>query len=718
MAEIKYNDEADLQRKIVRILNKSGFHFEDAPSPYFCDIVDKIRKIYIEVKPEHFAPAQILYGLAREKISEITYLGLACSFEVRFYKPPPLEVIRNFAKKIDPNLSIPPSDVKRQEFQEEAFQLLGDHWKIYTYKGHLNLNEPGKDIFIDSENYSYFQMLFEKYSIDPSKFLTYIADIHGKNQKIVVNNEGWIVNINSGKFFRNTDKEQRGLEEFAGRYDYSPIKDYRDKTLFEAVKIRANNIQKILHQIDRMEPISERRFRGRFFTKEGIGTEISDIAKSINVDYIVEPYVGAGSLIDPLVSLYKGAANDINKGFIDVLKKKYEGYGWVFTHINTIITPTEVLINKWGIPKDENILIFTNPPFGTSSTSILVSKKGEIKEGKKSRKTKIDYGGLGDKYGRGDLVLPSIAKLIEILKMLGKGYLGIFSPAALFCGRKRYNKLLKAILKDFEFLEGHIFSGENFNSVIAKKAITFTLWKYNKNSNTILDSLVFTYQDRILRMKKMKLLKEGWRYRDGSKYVKKKVSPSLGVRRNDTFNNPNPKIFTINVAEGSGAEISRDNVKIELHIPEVPSELIYGLWTITVGYRSITDHPIFIDNAHTHLPDFTRKEAMEILTYALIHTLITELKNNYCEGKIGFIGMNRVFCFGNRSLTKGAEYLIEKYGYCPIGVNNISNVFIELKSEPDINKIDEKYRRIIKTEIGTRLDNIGYWDFIPIPSSI
>ncbi len=136
------------------------------------------------------------------------------------------------------------------------------------------------------------------------------------------------------------------------------------------------------------------------------------------------------------------------------------------------------------------------------------------------------------------------------------------------------------------------------------------------------------------------------------------MSPSLGVRRNDTFNNPNPKIFTINVAEGSGAEISRDNVKIDLHIPEVPSELIYGLWTITVGHRSITDHPIFIDNAHTHLPDFTQKEAMEILTYALIHTLITELKNNYCEGKIGFIGMNRVFCFGNRSLTKGAEYLI------------------------------------------------------------
>ena len=68
MTEIKYYDEADLQRKIVSVLNRYGFHFEDAPSPFFCDIIDKVRKIYIEVKPEYFAPAQILYGLAKKGI--------------------------------------------------------------------------------------------------------------------------------------------------------------------------------------------------------------------------------------------------------------------------------------------------------------------------------------------------------------------------------------------------------------------------------------------------------------------------------------------------------------------------------------------------------------------------------------------------------------------------------------------------------------------------
>ena len=145
MTEIKYKDEADLQRKIVKIFNTSGYQFEKAPSPYFCDIFDKIRKIYLEVKPEHFAPAQLLYGIAKEGIKDenlrnVKYIGLACSYEVRFYKAPAYDIILNFAKKIDPEFSTPPSNIQAQQLHNEAFKLLGDHWKIYTYSGELNLD--------------------------------------------------------------------------------------------------------------------------------------------------------------------------------------------------------------------------------------------------------------------------------------------------------------------------------------------------------------------------------------------------------------------------------------------------------------------------------------------------------------------------------------------------------------------------------------------------
>ena len=69
-------------------------------------------------------------------------------------------------------------------------------------------------------------------------------------------------------------------------------------------------------------------------------------------------------------------------------------------------------------------------------------------------------------------------------------------------------------------------------------------------------------------------------------------------------------------------------------------------------------------------------------------------------------------------MTEAAQILIDSYGKNPIGGNSINEVFLELKNEPDINKIDENYRSIIKSEIEKRLEKIGYWEFIPVPEKI
>lgn len=277
-------------------------------------------------------------------------------------------------------------------------------------------------------------------------------------------------------------------------------------------------------------------------------------------------------------------------------------------------------------------------------------------------------------------------------------------------GRNRYKKLLKALLQDFKFIEGHIFSGENFNSVASKKAITFTIWKYCPKINTNIESLTFFYNDKELKVKRIPLLKDGWKY-DSRTYIKGEIV----VQGNDRFNASPPKIFHLEHKKG-GSELTVENVKKDLGIPNIPSELIYGLWSVCVGYLSITDFPISFNEAYTHLPDFSKPETLEILAYVIIHTIITELKNNYCQGKIGFIGINRIFKFGdNPALTKGCEYLINTYGNCPIGNKTIKEVFTELKNEPDINKIDQNYRRLIKYEIEKRLECIGYWNILPIP---
>jgi len=460
---------------------------------------------------------------------------------------------------------------------------------------------------------------------------------------------------------------------------------------------------------DELESTRQRRIRGRFFTKDAISTEIAKIVKAlVNPTYILEPYVGEGSLIASLVKAIPGAANDINQGFINALITKFAGLDWTFTCINTITTDFGELFKLWKVPLDtERLLILTNPPFGSSATNILVSKKGEVEKGK-SRKITIAYGGL-ERYGKGDLVIPAIAKLIEFLKKVGKGYLAFFSPAGIFCGRVRYNKLLIALLTDFKYLDGYLFSGENFNSISKRKPITFTIWQYQKGCKTQHPVLKFIFEDKIIRLKQLPLLKDGWQYD-----TRKVVHHEIAVQGCDRFNVAAPKIFHSQVQKG-GSELVPENVKIDLNIPHLPSELVYGLWSATVGYRSITAHPIYMDNAYTHLPDFSKPETLEILAYVVLHVLITELLNQYTQGQIGFVGIQRLFRFGGPPLTAGARYLLDTHPNCPIGTTTIGQVFHELQATPDTSKIDTTYRSLIRAEIEKRLEAIGYWKYLPIP---
>jgi len=717
---IRYEDEKDLQRKIAVWLNKQGFSFDVVAQNF--DLIDTVAKVYIEVKPDHFSPAQIIYAIAKGTIARVKYIGLATATELRIFKAPAMELMKEFARSIDPTLQRSPSSVDTTEWNERAFQLLGECHILHDYKGKLNLKESKREIFIDDENLEHFTKIFEKYRINPIKFITYIADLHSKHQSIVVNDDGWIININTGKFFTNvTTKKKETFIEYEINvdkiydFDYKPIKDARDKVLLESLRVKSNDTRDVLHQFDRLESIQSRHARGRFFTKDVINKEITEIVKGINPDYIIEPYVGAGSLIEAIVDLYPGVGNDINTDFINMLRKKHQGKKWFFTNIDMFTTLTMDLITAFKIPTDGNLLILTNPPFGTSMTNKLQSKKNEIAADKKSRKKKIDYGDIGDKYGRGDLVLPAIGRMIEIIKMHGSGYIATFAPAGVYCGRDRYNKVLNALLKDFEFISGDIFSGKKFNSVSKDKPIAFTIWRYSPDTNTNIESLTFMSDDKRIGLKKSNLLRTGWRYRDGSLYVNETSDDALWVFRSSYFSEPYPKIIGINIQDGFGAEVSRDNVKIDLGIPNVPSELIYALWSTVVGTRSLSKHPIYMDNAYVHLPDFNRLESMEIVALAVISTLITALKSNYCKDRIGFTGMDRAFKFGNERLTNGALHLLTDHGAVLIGDKPIIDIFNELKNEPDPAKIDDGYQASIKKEIATRLNAIGYWDYIPVP---
>ena len=720
-SEENTSGEKELSLKITDYLNKTsgiGYHFKFIDD--FCDISDEKNGIYIEVKIDHFAPAQILHAIVKNALNNTKMIGVADKTTLKLYVPPNFDRIIEFVKNFDPTYVFTPSQVDKPELNELADKILGEPEKV------IKMEFPHSEyFFITVDNMLVIREKLDKYHIR----LDYLArwlDGVGETNCINVNNSGWLLNTDKPDIFTNESpsEEQKELAEFGAhrRPKHLPIKT-KDIHWFESLRISHNDLANILHEVDRLIPRKKRRESGMFWTEHEIGDKLAkEILALTTPEYVVEPCVGGGSLIKDIVPIIKGAMNDISVGHVDSCKKIFDGYDWKFTTYDVINTSIEVLIRDWGVPAGKNLLLYTNPPFVTESTNRLVSKKDEL-VGIQSRKQSITYPRSLEKYGKGDLFLPIVGKLIEIAKTHKNCHLAFFAPFGLFCGRKRYNKLFNALMKDFQFLKGYVFAGKNFHDINQTLPISLSVWKYVPNTNSQHLDLNFEYIEKNQEIKKLQfrqeaLLKDFWRYRDGNKYVKNKTRGALGVLRCDRFNCPNPKVFGIDVKEGSGAEVSLDNIRLAptFEISNVPHELVFGLWSTVVGKHafgtslSVLLHPIYFEQAYVHLPNFKKPETSEILAYAALNALL----KNYADTKIGFFGSNKVFRFGDEHLTNGVEYLLKLSQNCPVyDGHTISEVYELFKHS----KIDAaKCRNGLKNEVGKRLEKIGYWDYIPIPS--
>jgi|GEM_PF-1615540 hypothetical protein len=718
-------DERELSLKIRDYLNRTslGYNFKFIDS--FCDIADEKNRIYIEVKPDHFAHAQLLHGIAKAGITKAKFLGVADSREVKLYSPIPFQNILNFATSFDPKLVFSPSQADKPELNALAEKLLGDPKKIIRFDF-----QPSKFLYITKDNMKSVREVTDKYRIQLD-LLVHWLDGAGETDCIKVNDHGWLVNIERADMFTNevpSEKSRKELTEFGSggfrRPKHIPIKQ-SDAPWFESLRVKHEELADILHEVDRLLSRKKRRERGVFWTEAEIGDMLADeIMELTKPDFVVEPCVGGGSLVKKIVPQVNGTMNDISVSHVNNCKKIFDGYNWRFTNLDVVRTDTLELIKAWEVPSGKKLLLYTNPPFGTVSTSSMVSKKDEM-DGKLSRQQTIEYSPTLLKYGKGDLFLPVVGRLIEIAKTQRNCYLAFFSPFGLFCGRKRYLKLFRALMKDFKFLKGHVFTGYNFHDINQTLVIALTIWKYSPNISMKHLDLKFEFigknnETKALSFKEMPLLKDGWRYRDGSKYVKVKTKDAIGAPRCEKFNSPGPKIIGVDLKEGSGAEISPDNLRLDkgviVDIPNVPSELVYGLWSVTVGlgaFRTSLSNPLFpvyFRDAYVHLPDFNRKEALEILAYTGLEVLL----KNYAEDRIGFFGTNRVFRFGNERLTKGIEYLFNLCKEAPTYDGyTVGDAFELIKhSKVDVTKL----RRSLKDEVSKRLTSLGYWDYIPIPT--
>ena len=715
--------EAALSIRIKDYLNKiyPQYHFEFIDS--FVDLADKKNKIFVEVKPDygHFATAQLLHAIAKEGIREAKYFGVTDGKVLKLYSPPPFGKILSFVKSFDPQLAFSSSAADKSDLNTKANELLG----IPNESIKISLSDEPY-LQVTRENIKEVKEVLDRYRIRPDLLVNWLDGV-GDRDSIKVNEDGWIVNTEKPEMFYNESEEEKSKSksiDFRGnpKPKHVPIKP-KDIDFFQSLRVKHEDLAGILHEVDRFLSRKKRRERGVFWTEAEIGDLIApEIMKLTKPDYVVEPCVGGGSLVKDIVPLVPGVMNDIRADHVENCKKIFDGFEWKYTTMDVVATGTEELIRKWELPEDKRILLYTNPPFGTSSTGKMVSKKTELGENL-SRQQSIIYPSALLKYGKGDLYLPIVGRIIEVAKAQKKSYIAFFSPFGLFCGRKRYLKLLGLLLKDFTFMKGYVFAGHNFHDINRTLPIALSIWKYTPNVNTShLDiSFVFTDKngaDKTLRFKEMLLLKDVWRYRDGSKYVGRETRDSIGAPRCEAFDTPGPKILGVDLKEGSGAELSPDNLKLDkiaLDISKVPAELACGLWSLAVGlgaFRTSLSNPIFpiyMRDAYVPLPDFNRIDVLQILAYAALEVLL----KNYAEDKIGFFGSNKVFRFGNERLTEGVKYLLQLCKDSPTyDGNTVKDAFDLIKqSKVDVTKL----RKSLKEEVSKRLLTIGYWDFIPIP---
>ncbi len=709
--------EKGLSLKIVDFLNSSslGYSFKFIDS--FCDIADEKNGVYIEVKLDHFAYAQIIHGIVSSKIKKGLYLGVADDRFVKLYSWIAFEKMEEFVNEFDPRHVFSPSQVDKPELNEKAERLLGEPAKIIKLEF-----KTGGYTYITKNNMGEVREITDKYRIHLDLLVNWLDGV-GDSPAIEINAHGWLVNNERPDIFYNEyphERKGKQITEIEGprRPKYIPIRE-SDFEYIKSLRIRHEDLPGVLHEIDRLISRKKRRERGVFWTESDIADILAnELMELTKPDYVVEPCVGGGSLIKNIVPMVRGAMNDISIAHVENCKSIYSGYDWKFTTLDVVNTPTEELISAWEVPKGKTLLLYTNPPFGTAATNRLVSKKTEMDDAI-SRKQKIQIPSSLKKYGSGDLFIPIIGRLLEVARKHEESYIAFFSPFGLFCGRRRYEKLFSEVAKDFKFVKGYVFTGDKFHDINKTLAVAFSIWRFNPGSNNTHTSLSFefVYRDgnkKKIEFREMPLLKEYWHYDQGREGL---LKGEIVAQRCERFNTPQPKVIHLDPKMG-GSEMIPENVKKKLSVDGLPDELVLGLWglSVTLGAfgTSLSDpiFPPFMRDAYVHLPNFKKQEAIEVVAYSALHSLI----KNYAEDRIGFVGTNKVFKFGGKVLTDGVEILFKLCKDCEVydGLT-IPEVVKRIK---DSNYDLTKLRRGIIEQVKARLEKIGYWDYVPVPREL
>ena len=222
--KIDQHREKGLSLKIVDFLNSSslGYNFKFIDS--FCDVADERNGIYIEVKPDRFAHAQLLHGIATAGIKNGKFLGVADSRLVKLYSWIPFERVMEFVTEFDPKLVFSPSQADKPELNERAERLLGEPVKIIKLEF-----KTSEYFYITKNNMNEVREITDKYRIHLDLLVNWLDGV-SDSPSIEINKHGWIVNTDKPEMFQNESPHEmktKQLTEVEGfrRPKHLPIKE-------------------------------------------------------------------------------------------------------------------------------------------------------------------------------------------------------------------------------------------------------------------------------------------------------------------------------------------------------------------------------------------------------------------------------------------------------------------------------------------------------------
>ncbi len=486
------------------------------PVPYFWAEVKKgASDIYKSI-------TQLILTIGKERLFDKylppIYLGAFDAETIAFV---PYNEIQALFYLNDFNWKITPSNHHTKEFalvHEKVKQLIGEkalafslekdekQLRAFIREAFQHGREPGAKIKIDRNN---FIVIYNRWLKEVKPTIT--IDWEKAKQRGIINGEFYLADLLSRDDYTLLEKlsvvlrkthyelerkvdvtglieskraefrdKQKKHQEFWRKYERPPKEEYWDY---------------IIQRRDLLVPHDTRERKGSFFTPQ-IWVELSQayLAKVLGENWQDEYYIwdcaaGTGNLLHGLVDKYRVWASTLDQQDVDVMHDRIrnganllEKHVFQFDFLNDDWLPQskggKIPDNLYDILTDEkkqqNLVIYINPPYAEATTARTVTGTGRNKPGVATHHKAHKH--LQPKIGNAANELSALF-MAQIYEKMPHCILATFSTPKFIQGSnfRKFREYFRA-----KYLDGFVVPAYTFDNVQGHFPINFTIWKLSE----------------------------------------------------------------------------------------------------------------------------------------------------------------------------------------------------------------------------------------------